>query len=260
MNRKRISITLMCLGVLFITNNVFAQETATAESKVSFDFGADLMSRYVWRGTQFGGNSPSLQPSVSIAFEGVEIGAWGAYSLGGLNTGQELDLYITYTFLNDLLSLTVTDYFFPDESAVYNYAEWNNDETGHLLEGAISFNGSDNVPLRLLAAINFYGNDAIKLNADGSKKGIQYSHYFEAGYAFEINETACDAFIGGTFSNPDEDMNESGFYGTGPGVVNLGLNVAKEIGISDRYSLPLTASLITNPQAKRVFLVFGFSF
>lgn len=260
MDRIKISVFLMCMGAIIITSNLLAQEITSAESNVTFDFGADLMSRYVWRGTQFGGNSPSLQPNISVGFAGIEFGAWGAYSLGGLNTDQEFDLYLSYTFLNDLFSLTVTDYYLPDESTDYNYVKFNKDETGHLLEGTVSFNGTENLPFRLLAAFNFYGNDAIKLNTDGSKKGIQYSNYIEVGYAFKVNNIECDAFIGGTLNNPDADMNEVGFYGTGSGIVNLGLTASKEIELSEKFSLPVTASVITNPQAEHVFFVFGFSF
>ncbi|MBE0674824.1 MAG: hypothetical protein IH591_09205 [Bacteroidales bacterium] len=260
MERIRIPVFLMCLGALFFTTGMYAQESGTSDSKVSFDFGADLMSRYVWRGTQFGGTSPSLQPGLSVGIAGLEIGAWGAYSLGGNNTDQEFDLYLSYTFLNDLLSITVTDYFFPEEGADYNYTQWNKDETGHLLEGTISFNGNENLPIRFMAAFNFYGNDAITLNGDGTKKGIQYSNYFETGFTFNANNISCDAFLGGTLSSPDEDLNETGFYGTGPGIVNLGFTASKEIEITDSYSLPITASVITNPQAGKVFFVFGFSF
>jgi hypothetical protein len=260
MNRIRISVLLMCVGALLFTNRMYAQETSPAAGRVSFDFGADLMSRYVWRGTQFGGSSPSLQPGISAGIGGLEIGAWGAYSLGGANTFQEFDLYLSYTFLNDLLSVTVTDYFFPEEGADYNYAKWSSDETGHLLEGTVSFNGTGNFPLRLLAAFNFYGNDALTLNGDGSKKGIQYSNYFEAGFTFNVNNIGCDAFMGGTLSSPDAAMNETGFYGTGPGIVNLGFTASKEVEITEKFSLPIAASVIMNPQAEKVFLVFGFSF
>ena len=44
----------------------------------SVDLGADIMSRYVWRGTDFG-NSAAIQPGLSYSKEGFTVGAWGAW-------------------------------------------------------------------------------------------------------------------------------------------------------------------------------------
>jgi len=260
MKEIKFSILLLCFCTVIFANNLFAQETNDDQSKLTLDFGADVVSRYVWRGTQFGGNAPSIQPALSVGLRGFELGAWGAYSLSGQNYGQEFDLFLSYTFLNEMFTLTVSDYYFPDDSLEYNYVEWNRDATGHILEGTVAFNGTENLPLRFLAAFNFYGNDAITLNDDFSKKGIQYSNNIELGYSFAVNSILCDAFIGGTLSNPNIDKGEAGFYGTGPGIVNIGLTASKDIAISDKFSLPVTASIITNPQAESVFFVFGFSF
>ena len=51
-----------------------------------FSFGADVQSRYVWRGAQLGGESASLQPSVEYTNGKLAVGAWAAYSLGGTNS------------------------------------------------------------------------------------------------------------------------------------------------------------------------------
>ena len=53
-----------------------------------FSFGADVQSRYVWRGIQFGGEDMSLQPGVEYAAGNFAVGAWAAYSLGGDNPDQ----------------------------------------------------------------------------------------------------------------------------------------------------------------------------
>ena len=42
----------------------------------SVDLGADIMSRYVWRGTDFG-NTAAIQPSLSFSSGGFTVGAWG---------------------------------------------------------------------------------------------------------------------------------------------------------------------------------------
>jgi hypothetical protein len=55
------------------------------------------------------------------------------------------------------------------------------------------------------------------------------------------------------------DTGETGYYGSGPGVINLGITASREIRITETFSLPVSASLITNPQAENIFLVFGIS-
>jgi hypothetical protein len=267
---KRTLKIAICLSFLCLSFVGFAQDS-TKTSSVNFDFGADLVSRYVWRGTQFGGASPALQPGASIGIGGLEIGTWGSYSLGGVNPAQEFDLYVSYTFA-DMITVTLNDYFFPVEGVDYKYFNYKEEETGHILEASVSFNGTENFPISLLLAMNFYGADAKKINDDqnsadfNQEDGIQYSTYAEIGYSTSINEVGIDAFMGFALNSPKEaDANtgyigEAGFYGNGFGVVNLGLTASKEVKITDKYSLPLSASIITNPQAEKVFFVFGITF
>lgn len=269
MIKKNLTVFIGIL-ILGFTQVSFAQDENQSIG-ISIDFGADMVSRYVWRGTQFGGNTPSLQPGVSLTTGNLEIGAWGAYSLTGLNTGQEFDLYLTYS-INDMFSLTLTDYFFPTEGVDYNYFKWEEDATGHVLEATLAFNGTESFPISILFAANVYGADAINLNDDqnsadfNTKDGIKYSNYFELGYGFNANGIDCSAFMGGTLNSvKDADANtgfigESGFYGNGPGIVNLGITMSKELERTDKFSLPVSASIITNPQAEKIFLVFGLSF
>jgi len=268
---RKIYQIAICFGILCLAFNAISQDS-TETSKLNFDVGADLVSRYVWRGTQFGGFSPSIQPGASVAIGDLEIGAWGSYSIGGANPYQEFDLYISYTLLDGMLSLTLNDYYFPDEMTDYKYFRYDKDETGHIFEGSVSFNGTESFPVSLLLAINFFGNDARKINDDpnsldfNQEDGIQHSSYAELGYSTSINDVVIDAFMGIALNNPKKaDANtgyigETGFYGEGLGVVNLGFTASKEIKITEKYSLPVFGSIITNPQAEKVFFVFGISF
>ncbi len=51
--------------------------SGTAMADEGFSIGADVVSSYVWRGTELG-DSFAIQPSLSYTFPGmgVEIGAW----------------------------------------------------------------------------------------------------------------------------------------------------------------------------------------
>jgi len=253
---KRASI-LFAIILLGIVTQGFAQD----ESPLTF--GADLMSRYIWRGVNCGGNSPSLQPwmkydmATSDSKHALTVGAWGAYTFSA-TSNQEADLYLIYTY-NSVLSLTVTDYFFPglyDSGERSHYFNYDKDSTSHVFEGAISFNGTDKIPFTLLFAMNVYGNDARKANGD-----LFMSKYVELGYKANVKGVDFNAFIGATLDNPDTDKGELGFYGnSSAGVINLGVKVSKSIKISDSFKLPVQASVITNPEAENIFFVFGMSF
>lgn len=264
---NRITTCLMVLFALAITSSTFAQS-----EKPEFDFSTDLMSRYVWRGTQFGGNSPSIQPGIALTHKGFELGAWGSYSLGGINPFQELDMYLSYTFLKEQFTVMVTDYYFPTEFGAYDYYEFNADSTGHIMEASLTFNGNDKIPFSLITAVNFWGADAAKINDDATsadfnkKTGIQYSTYLELGYNREMkNDVTLDAFLGVNLNSPlaadttTGFMGESGFYGSKAGLVNIGITLSKEIAITDKFSLPMSCSLITNPMDKKIYFVFGIS-
>ena len=252
MKKNRI-VLIIILAISFSGINIINAQTESKKEESPVSVSCDMMSRYVWRGSDFGA-SPSIQPGIEFSNSGFTIGTWGAYALN-LNGVQEADLYIGYTF-KDVFSLTVTDYFFPEETASYQYFDYNSSTTGHILETTLSFKGTDKIPLSVLIASNVWGADARKMNTDGTVGNIQYSTYAELGYSYKN----LNAFIGFNLTNPDEYHGESGFYGDAVGVVNLGLTAIKNIEITDKFSLPLSVSLITNPQAGKIYLLAGFSF
>lgn len=222
--------------------------------KFSIDPGVDLMSRYVWRGLNPGGPSPSIQPYIKFTKGKFVAGTWGAISTGNDFTLQETDLYVTYNPC-DMISATITDYFVTDETAQNShYFEFNEDSTAHLLEGAISFNGIEKFPVTFLAAFNFWGADA--RHTDHKK---QYSSYFELGYKRLVNEVEFKAFIGGTATNPDSAKGETGFYAEESGITNIGISATKDIKVNDNFKIPAICSFVINPKCEHVYLVIGLS-
>jgi len=265
---KAILTLIIILGASILS----AQTENPPQNKLDLNINADFMSRYIWRGMDLGNNLPSIQPSTSITYKNLEVGAWGAYSLSGSNNAQEVDLYLNYTFVNELFTFILTDYYIAVDGGLNKYFQYK-DQTNHLLEAGLSFNGTDKIPLTLSAYVNFYGNDAQSLgnnNTDianfNKKIGIQYSNYFELGYTNKLKDIDYTFFMGLTLNNPKKEdkttgfIGETGFYGTHAGIVNLGLNTSKELKITTNYSLPISTSIIINPQAEKVFLVFGLSF
>jgi hypothetical protein len=237
--------------ILTVSQTVFSQEETC---KAKLDLSTDIMSRYIWRGLNLGGSSPSIQPNIELGMGNFALGAWAAYSFNNAIVKQEVDLYASYTFA-DLINITATDYFLPFEDTNANhYFNYKKDETGHLFEISAKFLGTEKIPVSLMIATNIYGADAKKSNGDN-----QFSTYIELGYSFDVKDVACSAFLGLTPTKPDTEKEETGYYGEGPGVINLGISASKEIKISESFSLPVNASLITNPQAENIFLVFGIS-
>lgn len=232
-------ISLFVLSLLGFSPMINAQE---AEKESPFSVNVDLFNRYVWRGTDFGG-SPSIQPGIAYTKGGFKAGAWAAYTTNG-NQTQECDLYLSYTFLKKMATVTVTDYFFPIDGASNKYFDYNDTTTSHIFEVSAAFNGTEKLPLGILIGMNVYGADPRKDNGDP-----YYSTYIEANYQFKNIKL----FAG---FNPIE----SGFYGDYLGFCNIGATAKRDIKITESFSFPLSVSLITNPQKENVFLVVGASF
>jgi len=270
--------------IILITSTIFlwqvpvhAQEEKVLEEVLKLEeergptlnFGADIMSRYIWRGYDLG-NSPAIQPNIYFSWEGLNIGAWGSYAFAGhsimvddttlLDMGNysEVDLYISYTY--KWFTLMFFDYFTlnglnPNDGN--RYFDYNNNTTGHAFEVSLAFEGGEKFPLILSASTVVYGDDknqdSTGVYGYGDKNN--FSTYFEAAYRFQFKkiELELKPFIGGTPIG-------SSWYGPYGGIINVGLTATKEIPVTEKYSFPVQASLITNPQAQSIFLVFGISF
>ncbi|GJQ64212.1 MAG: hypothetical protein SCALA702_32650 [Melioribacteraceae bacterium] len=240
MNRKS-GYLLLVLCSLLLSFSTYAQ------SKLEVNSGADMVSRYIWRGIDFG-KSPAVQPSLSFGISGFEIGFWGSYTLNETASGSdEIDTWISYTIENDAISVTalVTDYYFPN--AGIKWGNFNNyddpDGAGaHTLEAGVSV-GFGKFPLSLSAYYNFY-NDA------GNNT------YFQLDYPFSVEEVELNLFCGATAGSEDNP----GYYGSGTfNVINIGLQASREIKLSDEFKLPVFVSYIINPRVEISHIVFGFS-
>ncbi len=269
-------LLLACL-ILFLVYEVgnAQEEKALAESELSsregeatLNFGADLVSRYIWRGMDFG-NSPAIQPAISFSWKGLSIGCWGSYAFAkhsiALNDStvvdagnySEIDLYVSYTY--KWFTLMFFDYFVvnglnPNDGN--RYFNFNNKTTGHTFELCFTFNGPEKFPVQFTASTLVYGDDKNKDTSGvyGMGNKNNYSTYFEIGYNLHFKKIDVDLkpFVGGIPFG-------SSWYSPYASITNVGINARKEIPVTQQYSLPVQVSLITNPQAQSLFLVFGIS-
>jgi len=212
---------------------LFAGLSGTAQAADGFKIGADVVSSYVWRGSDIG-DSPAIQPSVTYTFpgSGLIVGAWGSYAITNNNDGsgryKEADLYATLPV--GPFSVTVTDY----NTAGNTPKAFDYSTTGpNVLEASVGYEKDD---LSLLAAINFAGTS-------------YYNHakYLEAGYKFYSKDGYTAKGVIGAGSEVEYAVGK----GDGFNVVNLGISVSK-----DRY----TGAFIYNPDTEKTNLVFTASF
>ncbi len=229
-------ISFLVFGLLLSTSFTVAAQ--------SFTVGSDLMSRYVWRGYDFG-ESLSIQPTLAVSAGAFELGTWASYSISADGSGaNEHDIYISYGI--DLgesgsIGLALTDYYFPSPDGL-GFFEFDGDGDGaHWIEPAISYSGPESMPISLMAAM-FIHNDP------------DNSLYLEASYPVTVEDVELGFTLGAV-------AGESGFYGTdGFSLVNVGITASRTIPVTDRFELPVSVSYVLNPDTERTFLVFGVSF
>jgi hypothetical protein len=236
---KSVSVVLCILFLIAVS---------TGSIPAQIKIGADIYSRYIWRGVDYG-NAPSFQPAISYANNGFSIGTWGAYSIGSnsvdLTTGSasvfaEHDIWASYGFNvgSGSLTFSFTDYFYPSAGLkLFNY----NDAGGsHVLEIGAGYSGGDAFPISLATFYNFF-NDADR------------SVYFQASYPFALERGTMTLFAAGT------PARSAWYASTGAAIINAGLTYSTSVPITEHFNLPVNASYIINPHIEQSYLIFGIS-
>ncbi|NTW46930.1 MAG: hypothetical protein HGB16_02190 [Chlorobaculum sp.] len=212
----------------------FGPGNANAEG---FKIGADVVSSYVWRGSELD-NSVNVQPALSYTFKnGLAISAWGSYGLSEDNGERYKEVDLTVSMPVGPVTLAVTDYNNdpgndnPDNGGLFDFRE----DGANTVEVSASYS-KDNVGL--MAGVFVAGND------------YKNAVYCEASYQFYNKDGYTAKAVAGVGS---EDY-YGDFEGDGSdkfALVNTGISVAK-----DRF----TASAIYNPDKEASSLVFMASF
>lgn len=225
-SRLRFRIFLYGMILSIGLSNVSAQE----ESGSTFDVGAELVSNYIWRGTKFG-TGPAVQPFIEFIAGNFAVGSWGSFGITD-NESPESDLYISYEF-DFGLSLGLTDYYFPGTE----YFDYSTATGAHGLEVNLAYE---------IKGISIGSNYMI--NEAGGAGTAGGDMYFELGYGFE----SVSLFVGAGDGWHTSDGDFS--------VCNLGISASKEIPITTSYSLPISGSVILNPETEQFYVVFGVTF
>ncbi len=249
---KKNIITLFLLASLFSNYSLAQQidtlknETEQDESNSSdFILGADVVSRYIWRGLDLG-SDPAVQPYFLWNKGGFSLGTWGSYGLNG--KFAEADLMISYNY--KFVTIGITDFFFPIEGFNVNndYFNYQSGETGHAIEGSLKLSGPDKIPVSFLVGTVFYGADI------DSAQNNKYSTYMELSYPVSTKKIDLQFFIGAVVNDIPN------LYADGAGIINLGFKATKQLKISDKYSMGAFFSLVINPKYENLHLIFGLNF
>ena len=223
--------------LLTILSLVFALSWSLPASAQEFSFGADIVSRYIFRGIDFG-ESASVQPSLTFSSGGLEIGTWASYATNPGSAGaNEHDLWIGYSA--GAFSVGITDYYFPNAGVEFSNFDGDG-EGGHLIEPYASFGGTDSFPVTLYAAYVAHNDPDNSL-------------YINASIPFAVGGMEMSFGIGAS-------AGESALYLTeGFSIIDMVLGASKSIPITDKFELPVSVSYILNPTDDKSFLVFGIS-
>ena len=167
--------------------------------------GADVVSRYVWRGTDYG-NAAAVQPGIETAVGPVTLGAWGSWSISpgpADASGNECDLYASITV--GPVGLTLTDYFFPAYAGIDSLLNLDI----HVFELSA---GADVGPVSILAAANVSGDDDnstyLELTYGAFSLGLGNGAYSTDGEFAPVSigvSASRDNFSASYIINPDQE-------------------------------------------------------
>lgn len=218
-----------------------AEEPASA---FSVEFGADVVSSYIWRGQELGGFS--VQPSVTFTWTkpAISFGVWASAELFEKSNAAnmtEFDLSLSW---NPIESLTIglTDYYLSGNSYFSGWT-WNAAAT-HNLEAQLAY---DFGPVALSWNTCLTGPDH---HFDGELKR-NYSTYVELSAPYEVAGVKGSMAVGAS-------LWDDGLTAIGNdkfNVCNISLSAEKEI-----FHLPMMGQIVFNPQTDNAYFVVGLTF
>lgn len=225
----------------------YPQEQPDQAETHSFSAGADMVSRYYWRG-QILADAPCIQPAASFTAGGLSLQLWGSYAFDdAYSVANEVNIIATYTFqLPTEMSLTIglEDYYYPNAGLGFLNFRNHDDPLGpgaHMVAAALTFEGPAEFPISVTTNVNVYNDPG-------------YNTYFEVSYPWEVEDANISVFAGVT---PGSSKNYNYYFTDEFALVNIGVTVSREIKISESFSLPVSVTWGINPKLDQSHLVFG---
>lgn len=239
MTRKLTVVMLAAAGAM-MAGRVWAEEPAT--SAFSLEYGADVVTSYIWRGQELGGFS--VQPYATLTYDkaNLSLGIWASAELFEKTCAANMTEFDVVLSWNPIEALTIglSDYYLSG----YNYfSGWRfNRNASHNLEANLAY---DFGPVALSLNTCLTGPDH---TAEGDRN---YSTYAEVSAPFTVSGVACSATVGACLM--EDHMTAIG--NDKFNVCNLSLSASKEVA-----KLPLKCEVVFNPQTDNAYFVVGLSF
>lgn len=231
MNRFKVMIVavaaMMCANVM-------------AQDKVKGNAGADIVSRYIWRGQALG--DAAIQPTAGISYKGLSLSAWGSFGFVNSSDTREFDLTLSYQYKG--LNVGITDYYFDYKGMDCSYFSYKSGKTTHVWEANI---GYDFGCVAVQWYTNIGGDDGV--NNSGNRA---YSSYVEVSAPFKLVTCDWQATIGAVPYATSFYSNANGFA-----VTNIGLRVTKEIPVCKKWGIPVFIEGVCNPSTQKGYFIAG---
>jgi len=221
-------VKLLLLVILTSSISLYSQ----VDGSKPFTAGADFYSSYIWRGSKLG-TGPAVQPVIEYSKGIFTAGAWGSFDFNGY---QEVDLYVNF-LLPEGFNIGITDYYLSD----MEYFDYSIETGSHAFEANLGFSKSN-----FKLGFNFIFNEARGIGSLGN------DIYIETGYSFKYFGLFLGAGNGWHTYDPDTGQNKFN-------ICNLGIEVSRDIKITDTFKIPVLGQLILNPDKEQLFLVVGFT-
>lgn len=228
-------------------------------SKVHFDMAFTFKTQNYFRGLLPSG-APTLATNAGVIWDNWIFAMYGGVGIDGVY--QETDFILIYQRpriefrLEYYYNFTqgITD--IPTPSGLFDF---NRLTTRGLLDFIVNASIDKEKHWNVNSSTFLFGRDT-----DIEERGLpgdpilvrtdqRYSQYFELAYNWYNRRYKVEALVGGSFSwaNPSGPM----FYGDGPGINNIGVNLTRQFLINEKVKIPIKASAYLNPMAETTFLL-----
>ncbi|HEX8562936.1 MAG TPA: TorF family putative porin [Flavobacterium sp.] len=238
-----------------------------------WDVSVDLVSRYIWRGQAYGGNTPAVQPAFNYALaDKWTVGVWGTTNFRDQyyysddvtpnNAYQEFDLGVSYQ-INDFMSISVWDYYWPswhrlegEDKSYFNYGV----DGAKTVDATLEFDFSEGFKYPFNATISTFilGND-FRYDASGENPKQNFTTYVEAGYTFYdifklltaspiLKNINLDPSIGAVLNN------QAGYYEAADydriSFINMAVSANREFDLGQGLTMPVSLNYTHNAASR----------
>lgn len=258
MKKMVLLLTLILTSGLAISQEIaiVTPSAGPGESGQKLEAAVDLVYPYLWRGMKYKGDKLAVQPYLSYAFTNkVFVSVWATTNFSkAADAYNEFDWDIAYQ-VSPVLKVMLSDYYWPATKNAYledssnsrgNYFDYS-EGSAQTLDFSILLDFSKKgLPLDFQWSTLVGGND-YKYDDNGMPTTRAFSSYAEIGYSYSLPKTGLDIrpFVGAVLIN-------GGYYGvdasgkSGFTLSNVGVDVATELKITEKFSLPVFVRYTNN--------------